>query len=129
MSQFFRYGKKAGYLSVALLVLAVLPLVVASLTVPAMASEVPMKIAADGEVLRYGSRFELLLAPGLCLLLSLATLASARKQAGLQGAPESLAARAVYTRYARNGVVTAVVLNVVSAYLIGMVLTGHGLGF
>lgn len=38
-------------------------------------------------------------------------------------------ARLTYERFVRNGMVTAVVLNLANAYLLIMVMTGRGYGF
>ena len=44
----FKYGKKAGYMGIALLVLAVLPLVVAACVLPNIGPEVATKFNAAG---------------------------------------------------------------------------------
>ena len=46
----FKYGKKAGYMGIALLVLAVIPLVVAACVIPNIGPEVATKFNAAGEV-------------------------------------------------------------------------------
>ena len=51
----FKYGKKAGYMGIALLVLAVLPLVVAAFVIPNIGPEVATKFNAAGEVTRWRS--------------------------------------------------------------------------
>ena len=122
----FRYGTRAGVMGIALIILALIPLVGAALIIPGLPESVPMKIAASGEVLRTGSRLELLVAPVLCFLLSVATIGSARKQAEPHGA--SAMAQSIYERFLRNGLITAVVLNLASAYLFYMVVTGRGIG-
>ena len=66
----FKYGKKAGYMGIALLVLAVLPLVVAAFVIPNIGPEVATKFNAAGEVTRWGKSYELLALPVLNLLLS-----------------------------------------------------------
>ena len=66
----FRYGKKGGVMAIFLLVLAVIPILLAIIYVPQMADQVPTKVNAAGEVLRWGSRYEMLVAPALCFLLS-----------------------------------------------------------
>ena len=45
----FKYGKKAGYMGIALLVLAVIPLVVAACVIPNIGPEVATKFNAAGE--------------------------------------------------------------------------------
>lgn len=124
----FRYGKKGGVMAIFLLVFAVIPILLAIIYVPQMADQVPTKVNAAGEVLRWGSRYEMLVAPALCFLLSVATLGSAFKQANLQK-DSKVMARLTYERFVRNGMVTAVVLNLANAYLLIMVMTGRGYGF
>ena len=69
----FKYGKKAGYMGIALLVLAVIPLVVAACVIPNIGPEVATKFNAAGEATRWGKSYELLALPVLNLLLSVAT--------------------------------------------------------
>ena len=69
----FKYGKKAGYMGIALLVLAVIPLVVAAFVIPNIGPEVATKFNAAGEVTRWGKSYELLALPVLNLLLGVAT--------------------------------------------------------
>ena len=66
----FKYGKKAGYMGIALLVLAVIPLVVAACVIPNIGPEVATKFNAAGEATRWGKSYELLALPVLNLLLS-----------------------------------------------------------
>lgn len=124
----FRYGTRGGIMCIALAVLAFIPLVVAVVMVPGFADSVPMKIASDGEVLRMGSRYELLVLPVLCALLSLATAGSASRQARAHEDESDAMARMTYERFLRNGIITAVILNAANAYLFYMVATGRGLG-
>lgn len=77
----FKYGKKAGYMGIALLVLAVIPLVVAACVIPNIGPEVATKFNAAGEVTRWGKSYELLALPVLNLLLSVATYFTAGRQA------------------------------------------------
>ncbi|MBY4797138.1 DUF1648 domain-containing protein [Collinsella sp. AGMB00827] len=124
----FAFGKRGGIMAMVLIVLAFIPMVAAALIVPGLAESVPMRIAQDGEVLRWGSRFELLLLPVLCLLLSLATLASGKKSASALNDEPSMAVM-TFERFMRNGIITALILNAANAYMLYMVITGHGLGF
>ena len=64
----FKYGKKSGYMGIALLVLAVIPLVVAAFVIPNIGPEVATKFNAAGEVTRWGKSYELLALPVLNLL-------------------------------------------------------------
>ena len=111
----FKYGKKAGYMGIALLVLAVIPLVVAACVIPNIGPEVATKFNAAGEVTRWGKSYELLALPVLNLLLSVATYFTA--------------ARIVCERYLRNGCITGVFLNVINVYFMYSAITGTGFGF
>ena len=53
----FKYGKKAGYMGIALLVLAVIPLVVAACVIPNIGPEVATKFNAAGEATRWGKSY------------------------------------------------------------------------
>ena len=77
----FKYGKKAGIMSIVLIVLAVVPLITAAIFVPQMPEQVAMRIAQSGEVMRWGSRYEMFVVPVFAVLLGLATYMSAGKQA------------------------------------------------
>ena len=110
----FKYGKKAGYMGIALLVLAVIPLVVAACVIPNIGPEVATKFNAAGEVTRWGKSYELLALPVLNLLLSVATYFTA----GI-----------VCERYLRNGCITGVFLNVINVYFMYSAITGTGFGF
>lgn len=123
----FKYGRTAGILSIVLVVLAIVPLLAAISYVPGMPDQVAMKVSAAGEVERWGSKWEMLVVPALCLVFSLATYANAGKQAG-QHDSEAMS-RAVALRYLRNGIITAVVLNIANAYVLYMAVTGKGIGF
>lgn len=124
----FKYGQKAGRMGVALLVLAVIPLVVAAFVVPNVGPEVATKFNAAGEATRWGASYELLVLPILTLLLSLATYATAGRQAKRTDDSAAMA-RIVCERYLRNGLVTAVFLNVVNVYFMFTAVTGTGLPF
>ncbi len=122
----FRYGKKSGYMGIALLVLAVIPLIVAAIFVPQMADEIPMKFNAAGEVTRWGARTELFIIPVLCVLLSAATYLTAFRTARMNEESKVVAAMS-FKRVVRNGIVTAVFLDVVSIYFIISAYMGVGL--
>ena len=115
----FKFGKKAGYMGIALLVLAVLPLVVTALVIPNIGPEVATKFNAAGEVTRWGKSYE--------LLLGVATYFTAGRQA--KNSEDSAAmARIVCERYLRNGCITGVFLNVINVYFIYSAITGTGFG-
>ncbi|MDO4595553.1 MAG: DUF1648 domain-containing protein [Coriobacteriaceae bacterium] len=121
----FKYGKKAGILSIVLLIVAVVPLVFALLYVPQLPAQIPAGFDG-GEVTRWASRWSLFVAPVLSFLLCGATYVSAGKQAdGHRGEP--VMARATAERFLRNGVLTGVVLGVVTFYMYYTAVTGHGL--
>ena len=109
----FKYGKKAGYMGIALLVLAVIPLVVAACVIPNIGPEVATKFNAAGEATRWGKSYELLALPVLNLLLSVATYFTAGRQAKNNDDSAAMA-RIVCERYLRNGCITGVFLNVVN---------------
>ena len=79
----FRFGRTNGYLTIVLIVLAVLPLIEAFFVIPQLPDSVAMAFGAGGEPTRYASRYELFLAPGICLLLGVGMILTARRQAGV----------------------------------------------
>lgn len=123
----FKYGKKAGYMGIALLVLAVLPLVVAAFVIPNIGPEVATKFNAAGEATRWGKSYELLALPVLNLLLNVATYFTAGRQAKNNDDSAAMA-RIVCERYLRNGCITGVFLNVVNVYFMYSAITGTGFG-
>lgn len=123
----FKYGKKAGIMSIVLIVLAVVPLITAAIFVPQMSEQVAMRIAQSGEVMRWGSRYEMFVVPVFAVLLGLATYMSAGKQARAHEIDSPAMAVVTAERFLRNGIVTGVVLNLANAYMFYAALTGHGL--
>lgn len=123
----FKYGKKAGIMSIVLIVLAVVPLITAALFVPQMPEQVAMRIAQSGEVMRWGSRYEMFVVPVFAVLLGLATYMSAGKQARAHEIDSPAMAVVTAERFLRNGIVTGVVLNLANAYMFYAALTGYGL--
>ena len=115
----FKYGKKAGYMGIALLVLAVIPLVVAACVIPNIGPEVATKFNAAGEATRWGKSYD--------LLLSVATYFTAGRQAKNNDDSAAMA-RIVCERYLRNGCITGVFLNVVNVYFMYSAITGTGFG-
>ena len=129
----FKYGKKAGYMGIALLVLAVIPLVVAACVIPnigpqRVTSPAALNFVATGEVTRWGKSYELLALPVLNLLLSVATYFTAGRQAKNNDDSAAMA-RIVCERYLRNGCITGVFLNVINVYFMYSAITGTGFGF
>lgn len=123
----FKYGKKAGIMSIVLIVLAVVPLITAAIFVPQMPEQVAMRIAQSGEVMRWGSRYEMFVVPVFAVLLGLATYMSAGKQARAHEIDSPAMAVVTAERFLRNGIVTGVVLNLANDYMFYAALTGHGL--
>ena len=86
-----------------------------------------MRIAQSGEVMRWGSRYEMFVVPVFAVLLGLATYMSAGKQARAHEIDSPAMAVVTAERFLRNGIVTGVVLNLANAYMFYAALTGHGL--
>lgn len=114
-------------MSVALLALTVLPLISAAVFLPQMGDRIALGFNAAGEPTRWGSRYELLGAPVLCLLLGIGMYVSAHRQARAVAEKTPAASSFTFERFMRNGLVTVVVLNLVHAYLIVSALTGVGI--
>ena len=123
----FKYGKKAGILSIVLVALAIIPLLVVMYFIPQLPESVPMEFSA-GVATRFSNRYELLLVPAFAFLLCMATYMSAGKQARAHEEESEAAAVLTAERYLRNGVVTGVVLNLANAYLVYMAVTGSAPG-
>lgn len=114
---FDEYGQKAKIMSIALAVLAIVPLVVVAIVLPQFAETVPMRFDSAGEVTRWGSRWELMITPVICLVFGLASIAYGKKQARGHKDSETMATM-VYTRNVRSGIVLAVFLNIANIYLL-----------
>lgn len=123
----FKYGKKAGILSIVLAALAIIPLLVVMYFIPQLPESVPMEFSA-GVATRFSNRYDLLLVPAFAFLLCMATYMSAGKQARAHEEESEAAAVLTAERYLRNGVVTGVVLNLANAYLVYMAVTGSAPG-
>ena len=123
----FKYGKKAGIMSIVLAALAIIPLLVVMYFIPQLPESVPMEFSA-GVATRFSNRYELLLVPAFAFLLCMATYMSAGKQARAHEEESEAAAVLTAERYLRNGIVTGVVLNLANAYLVYMAVTGSAPG-
>ena len=123
----FKYGKKAGIMSIVLAALAIIPLLVVMYFIPQLPESVPMEFSA-GVATRFSNRYELLLVPAFAFLLCMATYMSAGKQARAHEEESEAAAVLTAERYLRNGIVTGVVLNLANAYLAYMAVTGSAPG-
>lgn len=122
----FRYGRTNGYLTIALIVLAVLPLLEAFFVIPQMPDSVPMAFGAGGVPTRYGSRYELFLAPGICLVLSIAMILTGMRQAKASSITSNIAAELSYQRSIRSALIMAALLNVCTIYLLVTAFVGKG---
>lgn len=122
------YGDRAGWFSLALLVMACISLVATLIIFPGLPDQIAMRFDSAGNVLRWGSRFEVFLLPVLNLVFSVATYWSAGKQAGAQRSSHTVAQLTV-VRYLRNGIVTAIILNLVDVYILFSAVTGTGFAF
>lgn len=110
------YGQKAKIMTIALVVLGLVPLIVAAVVLPQFADQVPMRYDAAGAVTRWGSRWELLITPIFALVFSLASIAYGRKQARAHTESDAMA-RMIFMRNVRSGLVLAVLLNIANVYL------------
>ena len=122
----FKYGKKAGIMSIVLAALAIIPLLAVMYFIPQLPESVPMEFSA-GVATRFSNRYELLLVPAFAFLLCMATYMSAGKQARAHEIDSPAMAVVTAERFLRNGIVTGVVLNLANAYMFYAALTGHGL--
>ena len=126
----FQYGRVNGYLTIALIVVGVLPLAITFFVVPQLPDSVAMAFNAAGEATRYGSRYQLFWVPAVSLLLAIATLINARRSASAN-LDSRVAVELVYRRGVRNGVVIGTLLTLCTIYLLYTAYTGTGfsLGF
>lgn len=123
----FIFGRKAGIMGVVLMILAALPLLVTIYFVFQMPDQVPthFTLPFGGTPDRFGSRWEMMIAPVVCLGVCLSIHLNAGKQAALQRESKAVAI-ATCERYLRNGIVTGVVLNVASFYVLLSTMAGLG---
>lgn len=124
----FRYGKQQGMRAVGALILALIPLLMVYVFLPQLGSEIPMKVSASGEVLRYGSMWDLLFVPALGFVLCGATIATGLKQAG-KYVDEPNMAKITFARSVRNALVQNVVFIVATGIILYGAVSGHGIGF
>ncbi len=124
----FEYGKKAGMMGVASIVLICITFAMVFVAWPQLGEQVPMRVNTDGEVLRWGSRWELVAAPVLGLALEIGTFMSAFKLAK-RYADEPTMAELAFGRYMRNALVQGVVFVVATGLILFGAVTGVGIGF
>ena len=120
----FKYGKKAGYLGIATIVLALIPVVIALVLVPGLPDEVPMRFDATGAVTRYGSKFEMLIPAAMSVAFGFGIYVQTARKAAEHAMDSMAMAVGLAERFLRSGVITTAVINVANAYLLYMVLTG-----
>ena len=106
--------------------LAVLPLIEAFFVIPQLPDSVAMAFGAGGEPTRYASRYELFLAPGICLLLGVGMILTARRQAGVSIRDSRVATELTYRRSIRSGLVMTGLLNVCNIYLLAAAFFERG---
>ena len=121
----FRYGKRNGYLTIALIALAIVPILIALFVIPQMPDEVPMAFGADGAPTRFASRYQLLLVPGVAALLGLVSVVLARRQAEQEPASGAVA-QIVYFRHVRSAVLTELLLFSCTIYILVTAYLGTG---
>lgn len=124
----FGYGKKESTMVIATIVLAIVPILITLAFFPQLGDQVAMRFSGAGEVTRWGSKYEVLLAPVLALALGFGTIIMGLRQAQKFGDSDPLMARLTFKRYMRNGIVTGVIMLAASIYLLYAAMTGHGFG-
>ena len=125
----FGFGKKEGAMAVAAIIVAVVPMLIAMAYIPQMADQVAMKFAENGEVARWGSKYELLMAPALAVALGIGNVVIGLHQAQKIAKSDQTMAKVAFGRYTRNALVLGVVLLVATVYLFHAAITGVGVGF
>lgn len=128
MKSLFKYGKKAGYMSIALIVVAIVPLIAILAAMPSMPAQIATRFNAAGKVIGRSDRVSAFLVPGAALIFGFAMLWNAFNQARNIRDSKTVAAN-VCQRYLRSGIVTMVILNLVNLYVIWCALTETGFSF
>lgn len=123
----FSFGKENGMRAMVALVLAFIPLVAVLMIFPQLGEQVPMKVSSAGEVLRWGSKWELMLIPAFGFMLSGATIVMGIKNAKSYRDDENLAV-ITFQRATRNALVQGVVFIVATAIILYGVYSGSGIG-
>lgn len=122
----FSFGKQNGMKAMLALLLAFIPLIVVLMLYPQLGDQVPMKVGAAGEVLRWGSKWELLLIPAFGFLLAGATIAMGLKNAKSYQDDANLAL-ITFQRATRNAIVQGIVFIVATGVILYGVYSGGGL--
>ncbi len=123
----FQYNKKDGVLAIVALALAIVPLFLVFIYLPQLGDSVPMRISSSGEVLRWSSKYELLIAPVLSIVLVLATFVTAWRQAKRYADDPSMAGMTVH-RHMRNAVVQSAVFVVATGLILYSAVYGVSIG-
>lgn len=123
----FSFGRQNGMRAILALVLALVPLVGVLMLFPQLGDQVPMKVGSAGEVLRWGSKWELVLIPAFGFLLSGATISMGLKNAKSYRDDANLAV-ITFQRATRNAVVQGIVFIVATGVILYGVYNGGGIG-
>ncbi len=123
----FSFGRQNGMRAILALVLALVPLVGVLMLFPQLGDQVPMKVGSAGEVLRWGSKWELVLIPAFGFLLSGATISMGLKNAKSYRDDANLAV-ITFQRATRNAVVQGIVFIVATGVILYGVYSGGGIG-
>lgn len=124
----FEYGKKAGIMGTVAIVLICISFAMVFVAWPQLGEQVPMRVSSAGEVLRWGSRWELVAAPVLGLALEIGTFMTAFKLAK-RYTDEPAMAELAFSRYMRNALAQGVVFVIATGLILFGALTGTGIGF
>lgn len=123
----FSFGKENGMRAMLALLLALIPLIAVFMIFPQLGDQVPMKVSSAGEVLRWGSKWELVMIPAFGVLLCGATIAMGLKNAKSYRDDKNLAL-ITYQRSIRNAIVQGVVFIVATGIILYGVYSGSGIG-
>ena len=114
----FKYGRKAGWLGVATIVLALIPVVIAVVVVPGLPESMPMRFDAAGEVTRWGSRYELLVPPVMSVAFGFGIYVQTMRKAADHARDSLSMAQVTAERFLRSGVITTAVINAANIYML-----------
>ncbi len=132
----FKYGRKAGWLGVATIVLALIPVVIAVVVVPGLPESMPMRFDAAGEVTRWGSRYELLVPPVygekvvelvppvMSVAFGFGIYVQTMRKAADHARDSLSMAQVTAERFLRSGVITTAVINAANIYMLYSTMTG-----
>lgn len=119
----FKYSKMAGILSVVTGLLAVAPLIAAFILVPGLPDSVPMGVELSGEISRWGSKYELFIAPVLALAFGAGIYMQTSRKAAEHAKTSRSMAVTTAERFMRNAVLTCAAINIANIYLMYRVVT------